>query len=125
MGANAKPHEVLNVNEVLARSAPVIRRFSGGGTVAVDEGITLTSVIGSTVSAFGQTAARWPGPGQAAARWPGPGQAAARWPGPGQALVASPRTGGNYCCVAFAPLTVPAAARDGRGAVPARNYAVV
>ena len=115
MGANAKPHEVLNVNEVLARSAPVIRRFSGGGTVAVDEGITLTSVIGSTVSAFGQTAARWPGPGQAAARWPGPGQA----------LVASPRTGGNYCCVAFAPLTVPAAARDGRGAVPARNYAVV
>ncbi|KAA0158781.1 hypothetical protein FNF31_05193 [Cafeteria roenbergensis] len=49
MGANAKPHEVLNVNEVLARSAPVIRRFSGGGTVAVDEGITLTSVIGSTL----------------------------------------------------------------------------
>lgn len=65
MGANAKPHEVLDIGEVVKQAAPVIRRFSGGGTVAVDEGITLTSVVGSSVSAPALAKARCCEAGQA------------------------------------------------------------
>ena len=37
MGISGKPHELINYQEFQQRPCPVIKRFSGGGTVFVDE----------------------------------------------------------------------------------------
>ena len=42
---NRKPAELLKLNTVLNDRIPVIRRFSGGGTVIVDHGTVFVSFI--------------------------------------------------------------------------------
>lgn len=45
MGFAAKPPELLNIPEVLRDNIPVIRRFTGGGTVIVDQNTIFASLI--------------------------------------------------------------------------------
>ncbi|KAM7483325.1 hypothetical protein LguiB_007908 [Lonicera macranthoides] len=45
MGVSGKPAELLEVNSVLRDGVPVIRRFSGGGTVIVDHGTIFVTFI--------------------------------------------------------------------------------
>ncbi|CAI5939916.1 unnamed protein product, partial [Closterium sp. NIES-64] len=45
MGISGKPHELLHTEAVLEARVPVVRRFSGGGTVVLDSGSVLTSLI--------------------------------------------------------------------------------
>eukprot|EP00898_Chlorokybus_atmophyticus_P001296 jgi/Chlat1/2167/Chrsp17S02734 len=65
MGISGKPEELLHVEEVRAAGIPVIKRFSGGGTVVVDEGTVFVSLIGaasalpSGVECFPRPLMRW------------------------------------------------------------------
>lgn len=45
MGISGKPSELLEVRPVLRDQIPVVRRFSGGGTVIVDSGTVFVSFI--------------------------------------------------------------------------------
>lgn len=45
LGVSAKPHLVVNQEIYLAKPVPVIRRFSGGGTVYVDENTVFVTFI--------------------------------------------------------------------------------
>lgn len=45
MGVSTSPEEVLNVSEVKKNNIPVIKRFSGGGTVYIDENTLLITFI--------------------------------------------------------------------------------
>ncbi|WOG95422.1 hypothetical protein DCAR_0414741 [Daucus carota subsp. sativus] len=45
MGISGKPAELLEINSVLRDKVPVIRRFSGGGTVIVDTGTIFVTFI--------------------------------------------------------------------------------
>lgn len=45
MGISGKPEQLLNVKAVVHDQIPVIRRFSGGGTVIVDEGTIFATLI--------------------------------------------------------------------------------
>mmetsp|Transcript_40791 Transcript_40791/g.66152 ORF Transcript_40791/g.66152 Transcript_40791/m.66152 type:complete len:257 (-) Transcript_40791:6-776(-) len=45
MGIGGKPERLLNLSCVKERGTPVIRRFSGGGTVVLDENSLLVSLI--------------------------------------------------------------------------------
>ncbi len=45
MGISAKPDQVLDFSKLQQQSVPVIRRFSGGGTVYIDENCLMTSFI--------------------------------------------------------------------------------
>lgn len=40
-----KVHELLNGPMVMQRSVPVVRRFTGGGTVVVDRSTVFTTLI--------------------------------------------------------------------------------
>lgn len=55
LGLGNKPHELLNVSAVKEDGVRVVRRFTGGGTVLVDQGTFFTSIIGgdSLVAADG------------------------------------------------------------------------
>lgn len=46
MGLSGKPHSLLDVEAVRRDSIPVIKRFSGGGTVVVDESTIFVTLIG-------------------------------------------------------------------------------
>ncbi|KAA8521143.1 hypothetical protein F0562_011816 [Nyssa sinensis] len=45
MGMSGKPSELLELGHVLQDQIPVIRRFTGGGTVIVDHGTIFISLI--------------------------------------------------------------------------------
>lgn len=45
MGVSGKPHELLNAEKIQERNIPVIKRFSGGGTVFIDENTLFVSFI--------------------------------------------------------------------------------
>ncbi|CAO2831546.1 unnamed protein product [Amaranthus hypochondriacus] len=45
MGVSGKPTELLDVRSVLQQKIPVIKRFTGGGTVIVDDGTIFVSFI--------------------------------------------------------------------------------
>ncbi|CAL5325842.1 unnamed protein product [Camellia sinensis] len=45
MGLSGKPCELLELGSVLQDQVPVIRRFTGGGTVIVDPGTTFVTLI--------------------------------------------------------------------------------
>lgn len=45
MGFSAKPPELIDIEKVKKDSIPVIRRFTGGGTVIVDEDTLFGSII--------------------------------------------------------------------------------
>ncbi|XVF11905.1 hypothetical protein REPUB_Repub08aG0068300 [Reevesia pubescens] len=45
MGVSGKPAELLEIESVLRDQVPVIRRFTGGGTVIVDHGIIFVTFI--------------------------------------------------------------------------------
>ncbi|KMT15264.1 hypothetical protein BVRB_3g063730 [Beta vulgaris subsp. vulgaris] len=45
MGISGKPAELLDVKSVLQDKIPVIKRFTGGGTVIVDQGTVFVSLI--------------------------------------------------------------------------------
>ncbi|KAF1002318.1 uncharacterized protein LOC141701733 isoform X1 [Apium graveolens] len=45
MGISGKPAELVEINSVLRDKVPVIRRFSGGGTVIVDTGTIFVTFI--------------------------------------------------------------------------------
>lgn len=45
MGISGKPAELLEIHSVLRDKVPVIRRFSGGGTVIVDSGTMFVTFI--------------------------------------------------------------------------------
>jgi lipoate-protein ligase A len=45
MGISAKPHLLLHCEQVMINQVPVIRRFSGGGTVIVDQNTLFASFI--------------------------------------------------------------------------------
>jgi hypothetical protein len=49
MGIGGKPHLLLDIPKVKASNTPVIRRFTGGGTVVVDKNTTFASIIGNFV----------------------------------------------------------------------------
>lgn len=50
MGANGKVGDVLNIDRVVRDNVAVIKRFTGGGTVALGKDAVLTSIISSRVS---------------------------------------------------------------------------
>lgn len=50
MGISAKPHQVVNLAKARRRRVPVLRRFTGGGTVIVDHNTLFTSLIMNAVS---------------------------------------------------------------------------
>ena len=45
MGISGKPHELMDVKRVAQKRIPVIRRFSGGGTVVVDASTLFVTLI--------------------------------------------------------------------------------
>uniref|UniRef100_A0A6V7QQS3 BPL/LPL catalytic domain-containing protein n=1 Tax=Ananas comosus var. bracteatus TaxID=296719 RepID=A0A6V7QQS3_ANACO len=45
MGVSGRPSELVNINSVLRDQIPVIRRFSGGGTVIVDNGTIFVTLL--------------------------------------------------------------------------------
>ncbi|CAH9059949.1 unnamed protein product [Cuscuta epithymum] len=45
MGVSGKPNELIEVNSVLQDKVPVIKRFTGGGTVIVDHGTIFATFI--------------------------------------------------------------------------------
>ena len=45
VGLGGKPERLLNAEEVKKRPVPVVRRFTGGGTVVVNGGVVVTSLI--------------------------------------------------------------------------------
>ncbi|CAH9092630.1 unnamed protein product [Cuscuta europaea] len=45
MGVSGKPTELIEVNSVLQDKVPVIKRFTGGGTVIVDHGTIFATFI--------------------------------------------------------------------------------
>ncbi|XP_065856241.1 uncharacterized protein [Euphorbia lathyris] len=45
MGLSGKPSELLEIGPVLRDHVPVIRRFTGGGTVIVDDGTIFVTII--------------------------------------------------------------------------------
>ncbi|KAG9451360.1 hypothetical protein H6P81_011325 [Aristolochia fimbriata] len=45
MGTSGNPSELIEIESVLREGIPVIRRFSGGGTVIVDEGTIFVTLI--------------------------------------------------------------------------------
>ncbi|XP_031254050.1 uncharacterized protein LOC116112023 [Pistacia vera] len=45
MGISGKPSELLKVGSILREQVPVIRRFTGGGTVVVDNGTIFVTLI--------------------------------------------------------------------------------
>ncbi|KAM7263113.1 hypothetical protein ACFE04_000796 [Oxalis oulophora] len=45
MGVSGKPAELLEINSVVRDQVPVVRRFSGGGTVIVDDGTIFITFI--------------------------------------------------------------------------------
>ncbi|KAL2621245.1 hypothetical protein R1flu_001450 [Riccia fluitans] len=47
MGISGKPKKLLEVEKVVKDCVPVIQRFSGGGTVIVDEGTLFVTLIRS------------------------------------------------------------------------------
>ncbi|KAL2621243.1 hypothetical protein R1flu_001448 [Riccia fluitans] len=47
MGISGKPEKLLEVEKVVKDCVPVIKRFSGGGTVIVDEGTLFVTLIRS------------------------------------------------------------------------------
>jgi len=48
MGISGKPEKLLNVEAVQRDSVPVIKRFTGGGTVVVDRGTLFATLIANT-----------------------------------------------------------------------------
>lgn len=65
MGISGKPEKLLNAAKVEQDKIPVIRRFSGGGTVIVDEETLFITFILShdylPISAFPEPILRWTG----------------------------------------------------------------
>ncbi len=63
MGISGKPHELLNIPKVKQDQIPVIQRFSGGGTVIVDEEtLFLTFIFAKDlvpISPFPEPILRW------------------------------------------------------------------
>lgn len=45
VGYSGKIPELLNVNEVFTRQTPIIRRYTGGGTVIVDKNTIFVTLI--------------------------------------------------------------------------------
>lgn len=45
MGISGKPHELLDAEKIKEKNLPVIKRFSGGGTVLIDENTLFVSFI--------------------------------------------------------------------------------
>lgn len=45
LGISGKPHEMVHLDAAKALNVPLIRRFTGGGTVVVDENSIMTSFI--------------------------------------------------------------------------------
>lgn len=45
MGISAQPEQVINFNKVLQHPVPIIRRFSGGGTVFIDHNCVMATFI--------------------------------------------------------------------------------
>ena len=45
MGISGKPHELIDLNKASASNTPIIKRFSGGGTVFIDEDTLFISFI--------------------------------------------------------------------------------
>ncbi len=45
MGISGKPHELLDKEKIREKNLPVIKRFSGGGTVLIDENTLFVSFI--------------------------------------------------------------------------------
>lgn len=48
MGISGKPEELVNEERFRTSPVPIIRRFTGGGTVVIDSGSLLVSLISST-----------------------------------------------------------------------------
>ncbi len=66
MGISGRPEALLNLERVKKDHIPVIRRFSGGGTVIVDEGTLLFTFIFNKadvlhIHAFPEPILRWSG----------------------------------------------------------------
>ena len=63
MGISGKPEELLNTNRILEDKIPVIKRFSGGGTVIVDENTLFVSFLFAKeaidVAPFPEPLLRW------------------------------------------------------------------
>lgn len=63
MGISAKPEEVINFNKMQEEPIPLIRRFSGGGTVLIDENCVMATFICNQaelgVPCFPQPVFRW------------------------------------------------------------------
>lgn len=63
MGISAKPEELLNLERVKREKIPVIKRFSGGGTVIVDENtLFITFIIAKNllnIPAFPESILSW------------------------------------------------------------------
>jgi lipoate-protein ligase A len=63
MGLSGKPEELLNLERVRKDKIPIIKRFSGGGTVVVDENTLFISFICSKehlgISPFPEPILRW------------------------------------------------------------------
>lgn len=51
VGYSGKIHELLNMEEVVSQQVPVIRRYTGGGTVIVDENTVFTTFIMNVLNA--------------------------------------------------------------------------
>lgn len=45
LGISGKPHELVKVRAAHRAQVPLIKRFSGGGTVVVDHNTILTSIV--------------------------------------------------------------------------------
>ncbi len=65
MGSSGKKEELINLEKALIDKVPIIRRFSGGGTVIVDENTIFSSLIFShkllKISPFPESILKWSG----------------------------------------------------------------
>lgn len=50
LGISGKPHELVHIEEAHAARIPLIKRFSGGGTVVVDRNTVFATLIFGTQS---------------------------------------------------------------------------
>ncbi len=63
MGISGKPEELLNLDSIRGKHIPIIKRFSGGGTVIVDENtLFITFILAKDllgIPAFPEPILRW------------------------------------------------------------------